>query len=329
MRQVALAGTGRQTSQLGFGCASLGGGGKKTFKEKRRLLDVAFCAGVTHFDTARVYGFGEAERVLGAFLAGRRDQVTVTTKLGLLPPQRSPALAVARSLARHASSLAPWLRDRVLRGSGQLVKSGRFNAADAAASLEESLRALRTDYVDLLLLHECEPSDALRDDLLAFLDTCHNDGRARAVGLATDPESTIQILGQPGPWRVAQIADSALDPRPADSVRAAGVFTITHSILVTDLAALWAAVGTSPDLGQAIGTKLGSSPLRMDALGGALLRCAGRANSRGVVLFASGRPAAIKSNVAAFTAIDDIDRELDIGFLDLARRAVQAAGTDH
>jgi aryl-alcohol dehydrogenase-like predicted oxidoreductase len=52
------------------------------------MLERAFALGITHFDVARAYGFGRAEGILGKFLRGRRDQVTVATKLGLQPPRR-------------------------------------------------------------------------------------------------------------------------------------------------------------------------------------------------------------------------------------------------
>ncbi len=82
MKKVTLPGTTSNLSKLGFGCGSLMARIKQ--KESVELLETAFEAGITHFDVARSYGYGEAEKAVGAFIADKRDQVTVTTKLGRL-----------------------------------------------------------------------------------------------------------------------------------------------------------------------------------------------------------------------------------------------------
>ena len=325
MRHVTPPGTpDLVTSTLGFGCASLGQGGRRSTQEKLRLLEQAWDAGITHFDTARVYGLGEAERVLGRFLARRRDQATVTTKLGFVPPRRSAALAAGRAAARRVIALAPRIGDRLLRGAGRLVQGGRFSAADAAASLDASLRELGTDHVDVLLLHECSPLDASREDLLEFLSRCLTDGRARAIGLATDHCSTLEILGQSGAWNVAQVAASALDPEPTVPIVAAARFTIAHSVLASDLDRLRTALASQPELAHELGGALDADPLDRDALAGGLLRCACRANPSGILLFSSGRSQAIRANAEAVEVSDTPGQaEADEVFLTLARQAVE------
>src|SRR5205807_2674411 len=106
-------------------------------REKLCLLHAALDRGITHFDTARMYGVGQAEVALGEFLAGRRDQVTVATKVGLVPPPSAFRV----------------LPGRLLRGPLG-VRRG-FDLRSVQRSLDRSLKALRTDYVDLLFLHEC------------------------------------------------------------------------------------------------------------------------------------------------------------------------------
>src|SRR6266404_3802067 len=83
MLRRTLGNTGLEVSVLGFGCARL------TAQPRQAALSVlqAACAqGITHFDVARVYGLGWAEGILGEFLKGKRDRVTITTKFGLKPP---------------------------------------------------------------------------------------------------------------------------------------------------------------------------------------------------------------------------------------------------
>jgi D-threo-aldose 1-dehydrogenase len=86
------------TSALGFGTAQLMA--RIGRRESVRLLHAAFDAGITHIDTARLYGYGAAESAVGDLLAGRRHQITVATKFGIFPPARSPML--------QTPWLAPW-----------------------------------------------------------------------------------------------------------------------------------------------------------------------------------------------------------------------------
>src|SRR6476469_451778 len=84
MRRQILGPSLMEVSRLGFGCVKL-----TTHRERSdavRILDQAFALGITHFDVARAYGFGRAEYILGEFLRGKRDRVTVATKFGLVPP---------------------------------------------------------------------------------------------------------------------------------------------------------------------------------------------------------------------------------------------------
>jgi aryl-alcohol dehydrogenase-like predicted oxidoreductase len=167
MRWVDLPGSELRLSRLGFGTAALMA--RLGRRESVRLLEIAHDSGITHFDTARAYGYGEAEAALGDFLATRRGAVTVATKLGMLPPPRSTALRGAKAVARVGARAVPALRPLLRRGAQSMAKSGAFEPGAARASLETSLRELRVETVDLLLLHECRPADLETEGLLDFL----------------------------------------------------------------------------------------------------------------------------------------------------------------
>ena len=81
MQRIFLPGTDLQTSRLGFGTGSLHHAFRT--RERQAILGAALDAGFTHFDTARMYGDGLAERELGRFLKGRRGRATLGTKFGL------------------------------------------------------------------------------------------------------------------------------------------------------------------------------------------------------------------------------------------------------
>ena len=92
VQTVEIPGLGRQASVVGFGCASLGS--RIGADQGLRALADAHAHGVTWFDLAPAYGAGEAEAIFGRFLAGRRDQVLVCSKVGLAPPQRNGLLKI-------------------------------------------------------------------------------------------------------------------------------------------------------------------------------------------------------------------------------------------
>lgn len=192
--RVRLAKIDAEVSRLGFGTSALMS--RVNRRDSLRLLGTALEHGITHFDTARSYGFGEAESVLGEFLQHRREQITVTTKVGILPPQRTAWLSAAKAAARGMISLVPAARRYVRRSAERLISSQRFETTLMTESLETSLRALRTKYVDFLLLHEPR-IDVLRShEPLEFLHRMREQGKARFVGVATDIPGVICILSE-------------------------------------------------------------------------------------------------------------------------------------
>ena len=88
MMEIVVPGLAVRTPAVGFGCSSLTG---TSPSNANRVLQTAFDAGVRHFDTARYYGYGEGEGILGRFLKSRRSDVTITTKFGIEPPRRTAA----------------------------------------------------------------------------------------------------------------------------------------------------------------------------------------------------------------------------------------------
>jgi aryl-alcohol dehydrogenase-like predicted oxidoreductase len=107
-------------------------------QERLQLLECAYDAGIRHFDTAPYYGYGEAERVLGEFLRGKRDQVTITTKFGIQPPSVVRNRFV-NQMARRILGLAPSLRAVLSKKAQSLSKSGVFSLRLALHQAEASL----------------------------------------------------------------------------------------------------------------------------------------------------------------------------------------------
>ena len=160
--------------------------------------------------------------------------MTVTTKVGLLPPRNSRGLRAAKAVARAAVSRAPALRARLRARAEAMVVTGHFEPGAARLSLETSLRELRTEAVDILLLHECRPADLETEGLLGFLEDVVREGKVRCFGLGTDRDSTRTILRErPAFARVAQVPRSALDGPLVEGDAATGTAIITHSAVRT------------------------------------------------------------------------------------------------
>jgi len=143
---------------LGFGTAPIMG--RISRRAGSAALERAHAAGIRHFDTARSYGWGEAERVVGAVLGRHpREDIRIVTKCGILPVRNSPLLGLAKSTARWTLALAPGLRTQVRRvaSSESFQPVQTYDVDMLAGSLRTSLSELGVSYVDDLLLHNFSP----------------------------------------------------------------------------------------------------------------------------------------------------------------------------
>jgi aryl-alcohol dehydrogenase-like predicted oxidoreductase len=198
-----------QTSVLGFGCGSvLGRVGRAA---SLRAMNIAWDAGITLFDTARSYGYGDAEGVLGEFLRGKRDQAIVATKYGITPRKLSALKRMALPIARRAL-LMPEVHSLVHRG-GHEATFGQFTAAGLRASLELSLRALRTDHVDVLYLHEATAGAMRQPELMAELDALAQAGKMLRAGLYAGAEVAAECMANgPATLSALQFGANVFDP---------------------------------------------------------------------------------------------------------------------
>src|SRR5487761_317591 len=191
LETIALPGSSRVTTRLGFGGSGLMGGISE--RDSLRLLETAFDAGVRHFDVAPAYGHGQAERCLGKFLRGKREQGTVATKYGILPPAQAGLLEMARSVVRPAVARLPAVRKRVTQAVAGLRAKASFSAEEARRSLERSLRELGIDAIDVWLLHEVTAKDLDGSDLLPFLRDAQQRGLIGTYGVGAERGRLIDV----------------------------------------------------------------------------------------------------------------------------------------
>jgi len=196
MKYVRLGSTELLTSALGFGCSALGGRIGRT--QSLRALALAFERGVTYYDTARSYGYGASEKIVGEFTRGKRDRVLIATKFGIVPRRSIASNRLIKGLARNTFALLPRLKGTVQKSLGDQFQRSRFSAVDMLSSLEQSLRELRTDYVDVMLMHACGPGDLSNQELATALQKVIQSGRVRYVGIASGLETVPAALRE---WR--------------------------------------------------------------------------------------------------------------------------------
>ncbi|HWF11058.1 MAG TPA: aldo/keto reductase [Bryobacteraceae bacterium] len=283
---VYLATADRWTTRAGFGCSGLMGALGR--RESLALLSAAWDAGIRHFDVAPLYGHGEAENVLGSFLRGKRDQATIVTKFGLAPTGNSWLLRIARAMARPLRGTATALRPRHQAATQVAPPRAPFDARHAERSLVSSLRALQTDCIDILLLHEAEPHLLGDNGLLNFLEQAVRKGMIRSFGVGGESGKASAVFStMPLYCRVVQCEWNALNDRipnyPGSDVIVFG------------------AIGRCRDRGV---------PPE------AVLRAAALALAGSVVLFSSRNAAHIASSARALT-----DARLDASALDLLAAA--------
>ncbi len=299
-RTVRLSLIGKTTSRVGFGT-----GGLLRIGSARRRQDVlaaALASGITHFDTAPLYGFGESERALGRFLRGRRGDVTLTTKFGLQPSALASRLVFLQGAARRALELFPRLRRTAVRNAGVLQSSPSFSLAAAQASLEKSLRALRTDYVDFFLAHEASVAALPDEELIDWLENTKRQGKIVAFGVATGFHWLLPVLQQrPRLSQVIQFDSDltrqtkALPPGLTPKDPAGDRVVITYGFIGR---AIIACRERLPAFGR----------VADEELGGLLLRAAVLANPEGIVLMQSRSTRRIESNARAASSSHDDER---------------------
>ena len=272
---------------LGFGCASLQLAVSR--EANMRILGAAWDGGVRWFDVARSYSYGAAEGLLGRFLGQRRDEAVVVTKLGLWPPRRLVRSAPVRAVARTAVRLVPAAKSRAVATADALAPRPDFSITRARQSLHTSLRELRTDHVDALLLHEASLSDVADDGLRAWLSACVQQGKVRRWGIATsDLSVTSAICAEvPAATAIVQVPDSLLDPAGDHLPDLPDGSMVSHSMLRTDLPKLRTWLGADPARLATWSARLDADVTDQGVLAQLVLARAVSRPGRPVVLFSS------------------------------------------
>ncbi len=218
---LALPLIGKSTSRVGFGTGGLLRIGSS--RRRQDTLAAALANGVTHFDTAPLYGFGESERALGQFLRGRRHKITLTTKFGLQASPLAARLAVSPAAGARCLEVISSPAQSGGPQFGRPLQTTELLAGRSRASLEKSLRALRTDHVDFYLAHQVSAVALPNEELLGWLEDVQRAGKILAFGVATDFDWLLPVLrARPMLARVVQFDNDLLRQNAASIVVRAG-----------------------------------------------------------------------------------------------------------
>ena len=207
MKYRALGSSGIEASVVGFGSWAIGGwmwGGVGDENEAVRAIHAALDAGMNLIDTAPMYGFGASEEIVGRAISGRRDKVVLATKCGLI-----------------------WHEDRgdfhCFTDEKHPSKEGKFKISRCLApdviryEVEESLRRLRTDHIDLLQTHWQDSTTPIPETMDALL-RLKEEGKIRAIGCCNADLNQICLYNATGELDSDQELYSMLDRGPEEEI---------------------------------------------------------------------------------------------------------------
>ena len=210
MEFVTLADAGLRLSRVGLGTWAMGGGwwGPSDRQESYTTIRKAIDLGITTFDTAPIYGLGVSEEVLGQAIkdSGCRDRVVLATKAGL-----------------------EWTNNKVVRNS---------SLPRLAQELEDSLRRLQTDVIDLYQIHWPDPLEPI-EETAAFLGQLLQQGKIRAIGVSNFSPEQMDRFRQVAPLHTAQppynLFERQIEAEVLPYCREHGIHTLVYSPLCRGL----------------------------------------------------------------------------------------------
>src|SRR6201996_6902590 len=152
MRYRTFGRTGIKVSPYALGAMMFGAIGNQDHDDSVRIIHKALDAGINFIDTADAYSRGESEEIVGQAVKARRDSIVLATKLSL-PMGDDP---------NQQGNSRRWI----------------------ITAVENSLRRLQSDYIDLYQIHRPDPGTDIEETLSALTDLIHS-GKVRVIGSST------------------------------------------------------------------------------------------------------------------------------------------------
>ena len=210
MEYATVKGLNRKLSRIGLGTWAIGGfmWGGTDEREALETIRTALEHGITLIDTAPAYGFGSAEELVGRALAqyGKREQVIIATKVGL-----------------------EWRGTQLFRNSTR---------ARIMNEIDDSLRRLQTDYIDIYQVHWPDPLVPI-EETAAAMQQLYKQGKIRAIGVSNYSLEQMNLFQQAAPLHTAQppynLFERDVERDVLPYCRTHGISTLTYGSLCRGL----------------------------------------------------------------------------------------------
>jgi aryl-alcohol dehydrogenase-like predicted oxidoreductase len=210
MDYAKVNGLNREVSRVGLGTWAIGGfmWGGTDEQEALQTIREALDHGISLIDTAPVYGLGRSEELVGRALAkyGKREEVIIATKVGL-----------------------EWRGDQVFRNSTR---------ARIMKEIDDSLRRLQTDYIDIYQVHWPDPLVPIEETAAAMYQL-HKQGKIRTIGVSNYSLEQMNLFQQAAPLHTAQppynLFERGVERDVLPYCRIRGISTLTYGALCRGL----------------------------------------------------------------------------------------------
>ena len=244
MHKVQIPGSAAEVCRIGLGGGGLIGGA--SLRESIAVFEAAYEAGIRYVDVAPLYGL--AEDVVGNLVRSHRSDFILATKVGIARPKLPGLFSLVRKTLHPIALRLPTVKQFALRQAQALVTTGQFHPDQVRSSLEDSLRRLKTEWVDILLLHEPTAGD-MTPELLRELDRFVSSGRVRLLGTGTQEPADHSI-------RYGDVWQHRYAPGDALPANKSGL-RVAHGVLRYGLPLLRTAIAARPARASALSSRYG------------------------------------------------------------------------
>ena len=205
MEMRAFGNTGMQVGVLGFGAGEIGSE-NTPYPTVDEMLGQAIESGINVIDTAPLYS--DSEEKLGQALHGRRDRFLLFTKCGRHLPRKSSWTGFS---LRAKQRLRSWAQ----RADPAEYESPAWNPRVLEWNIEQSLRRLKTDRIDLIQLHSCSEDTLRQGDVIEVLQRVRQSGKVRHIGYSGDGKAALYAV-RCGQFESLQISLNIADQEALD-----------------------------------------------------------------------------------------------------------------
>jgi hypothetical protein len=284
MHKIQIPGSAAPVCRIGLGGGGLNGG--VSLRESIAVFEAAYDAGIRYIDVAPLYGL--AEDVVGNLAQPYRGDFILATKVGIARPKLPGLFSFLRKTLRPIARRLPAVKQFALHQTQAFVTTGLFHPDQVRSSLEDSLRRLKTEWVDVLLLHEPTTGD-ITPELIRELDRFVSSGQVRLLGTGTrEPAEHSIRYGDVWQHRYA----------PGDVLPACSGLRVVHGVLRHGLPPLRTAIAAHPATASALSGRYGFDFFDPDAHPAILATLALAADPRSLLLVSSRHSFRIRRCVA-------------------------------